>query len=268
MILPASYANGFAPRDDRPLYPSLWQGCVGAWAPCLGPTGLTLRDSSGFGNHGTLTNMDAASDWVPSNGRYALDFDGTNDYVYIRRSGSNIYSELVGNKTVCGWVRTSSPGASYRTVFSKDNTFSLTIKSGVFITYDWAVSTDRSSGVTVSDGLWHHLSVNVVAGVTNGSTLYVDGREVAKITYLSQAGNATNDVTICAALDSTNANVVQYINAAVDDLRLYKRCLTANETRLLASCRGIAYELAPRRRSSSAIAAFNRRRRLICGANC
>ena len=75
MILPASYSNGFAPRDGQPLYPELWRGCVGAWCPSLGPTGLTLRDWSGFGNHGTLTNMDPGTDWVLSGGRYALDFD-------------------------------------------------------------------------------------------------------------------------------------------------------------------------------------------------
>lgn len=56
MILPGRYANGFAPRDGQPLYPELWKGCVGAWNPGLGVTGLTLRDQSGFGRHGTLTN--------------------------------------------------------------------------------------------------------------------------------------------------------------------------------------------------------------------
>jgi hypothetical protein len=56
-------------------------GLVGAWCPSLGPSGYTLLDRSGRGNHGTLTNMDAATDWVGTPGGWALDFDGTNDYV-------------------------------------------------------------------------------------------------------------------------------------------------------------------------------------------
>ena len=66
---------------DESAYPELWSGCVGAWAPCLGPTGTRLHDLSRYRNWGTLTNMDAATDWVVSGGRYALDFDGSNDYV-------------------------------------------------------------------------------------------------------------------------------------------------------------------------------------------
>jgi hypothetical protein len=42
-----------------------------------------LLDRSGYGNHGTLTNMDAGTDWVGSQYGWALDFDGVDDYVSI-----------------------------------------------------------------------------------------------------------------------------------------------------------------------------------------
>jgi len=55
---------------------------VGAWAPSVSQWGGTiLRDLSGQGNHGTLTNMDPATDWVTSGGYGALDFDGSDDLV-------------------------------------------------------------------------------------------------------------------------------------------------------------------------------------------
>jgi len=41
------------------------------------------RDESAKGNHGVLTNMDPATDWLwePKLGRRVLDFDGSNDYI-------------------------------------------------------------------------------------------------------------------------------------------------------------------------------------------
>ncbi len=78
-----SWKQGFARYGHQSANPGLWKGLVGLWVPGLGPTGLTLRDVSGFGNHGALTNMDPATDWVTTGQRvpWALDFDGGNDYV-------------------------------------------------------------------------------------------------------------------------------------------------------------------------------------------
>ena len=60
---------------------SLWHGCVGAWCPSQAHSGATLIDYSNRNNHGALTNMDPATDWVTSGGGWALDFDGNNDTV-------------------------------------------------------------------------------------------------------------------------------------------------------------------------------------------
>jgi len=79
----------FATHDES-AYPELWDGCVGAWAPCLGTSGLRLHDNSGRQNWGTLTNMDAASDWVVDGGRYALNFDGSNNRVITLLGGSAV----------------------------------------------------------------------------------------------------------------------------------------------------------------------------------
>jgi len=80
-LLKPSYATGYAKNASQSAHPNLWDGLVGAWMPSLDVTGETLRDVSGNGNHGTLTNMDAASDWVATSKGLALDFDGVNDYV-------------------------------------------------------------------------------------------------------------------------------------------------------------------------------------------
>ena len=78
-----SYATGYARNASESANPNLWKGLVGAWMPSFGVTGETLRDVSGNGNDGTLTNMDAASDWVATSKGLALDFDGSNDRVEV-----------------------------------------------------------------------------------------------------------------------------------------------------------------------------------------
>ena len=53
---------------------------VGWWKLDDGQGSVAL-DWSGNKNHGTLTNMTPANDWVTGKFNKALDFDGSNDYV-------------------------------------------------------------------------------------------------------------------------------------------------------------------------------------------
>ena len=75
-LLIPSCKSGFARNAAESEYPNLWDGLVGLWAPFLGPTGLTLFDWGGRKNHGMLTNMDPATDWVATEKGWALDVLG------------------------------------------------------------------------------------------------------------------------------------------------------------------------------------------------
>src|SRR3989344_2545886 len=57
-------------------------GLVGYW-PMNENTGTIAGDASGNGNSGTLTSMDATTDWVDGKRGKALDFDGGDDFVSI-----------------------------------------------------------------------------------------------------------------------------------------------------------------------------------------
>jgi hypothetical protein len=48
--------------------------------------GALVNDASGNGNHGTLTNMDPATDWVGTAWDVGLDFDGSDDYVAVPKA--------------------------------------------------------------------------------------------------------------------------------------------------------------------------------------
>ena len=269
MILPGSYSNGFAPRDGQPLYPELWRGCVGAWNPGLGVSGLSLRDWSGFGNHGTLTNMDAGSDWVTSGGCYALDFDGSNDHVTM---GNTTAFNIGAPFSLVAWVRHTMAAAS--NIISKQQNSSPftgmglgTSSAGRFEFFLFS-----SAGIIVrspaghNDGIWRHVVCTYSGGTSVASQqIFVDGvsQSLTTVQNSAPASVITSSALQISGRDGGNNPFL----GQVDDARIYNRVLTPNEIRILATRRGIAYEMAPRRRSSSAVAAFNRRRRLLLGAS-
>ena len=103
-----SYQSGYARNASESENPKLWDGLVGAWMPSLGVTGETLRDVSGNGNHGTLTGMDAASDWVATSKGLALEFDGSDDRVLAGDL------ETLDNMSIQFTVRVNSNPGSFR----------------------------------------------------------------------------------------------------------------------------------------------------------
>lgn len=257
MILPASYHTGFAPRDGYPAYPELWRGCVGAWAPCLGPTGLTLRDWSGRQNHGTLTNMVPGDDWVVSGGRYALDFDGVNDFVSIAS-----ILESTGQLTVTAWARqTASISLAVYAVFASSDAagailpFQIESYQGRW-GFIWGASPyvrlQQAANLIVNR--WQHLALTR-SGTTGSWSywFYVDGIEQISGTTSINPGSAQP-----MAIGRNGNRAAQFFPGTISDLRIYNRALAANEIRLLANRRSVAYEMQePRFYSMHEASAFN-----------
>ena len=89
----------YARNAGESAHPELWNGLVGAWVPALGVQGGTLFDISGRGNHGTLTNMDPATDWVVGGNGVALRTDGVNESISC---GQNVGT--LGASTLSFWA--------------------------------------------------------------------------------------------------------------------------------------------------------------------
>jgi hypothetical protein len=195
--------------------------------------------------------MDPGSDWVASGDKGALDFDGSNDYVRVPGSFDFLRNT---DKTVMAWIRTSSPGASFRTVFSRDKTFAITVLNSVFITYDWVSSSSISSGVNVANGAWRHICVSIKSGVSSGSLFFVDGLPVGSLfTYSNQIGNTAVDASIMTGLGSTNMASAEYVNGQLDDAILFNTALTASEVReIYRRGRGYGIGASPHRSRRSA----------------
>ena len=276
MILPASYLNGFAPRDGQPLYPSLWKGCVGAWNPGLGPSGLTLRDNSGFGNNGTLTN---GPTYAASQGKYAMSFDGVNDYVDYGTE-INIYGLskfscsfwLYKTANTSAWVVNHySSGVSGTADYFGADVGSVIPKASC---YFGGSSRDNYRGFESTDCItlnqWIHVVFSVDLVTTANTICTVNG--LNKSLTVITSGTPPTTFKAKNAIPWTTSKLVgvagspAYSTLVCDDVMLFSSFLSRETHRLLATRRGIAYEMAPRRRSSAQVTVAPLRYNLFSGS--
>jgi hypothetical protein len=217
---------------------SLSEGLVGAWCPSLGATGYRLIDRSGYGNHGTLTNM-TSDDWVVSGGAGALDFDGVDDYV---NCGTSVRGS--SRLTVSVWVRSSSTVNAQR-IFSNEpddytTAFTIYLSSTSWFFFTSAASPDAfaqaSLGTTaqINTGQWVHLCATYNGSVIN---TYRNGVFVATASW-TRGISAFQGTTVLGAT-LYKGNFTGYFSGEIDDARIYSRSMSLSEIRLLASKRGI-----------------------------
>jgi hypothetical protein len=112
-------------------------------------------------------------------GSYALDFDGTDDYVDL---GSALLSTSDGSQAYsfeC-WAKTTYSGASTKALIGQSTSgtyrFKLCITSGNFVYWKGGTNLATSSN-DFNDDTWHHLAA--VKNSSGGVTLYIDGQQEA-----------------------------------------------------------------------------------------
>ena len=260
-------------------YASLKQGLVGCWVPSLGASGFRLIDRSGNNNHGTLTNMDPGTDWVPSGGKLALDFDGSNDYV----NAGDIAVDGLSIMSISVFFRFITRSSDYGHLIGKNSTSSS--RFGIGLTGAGTTNNRTNLLVTMGNGsnTFGYTTDNFVADNVWTHAVYLfDGTQSSNATRLRLFVNAnekslTYSGTIPTTSPTNSASLVLgaettssfFSNSQIDDVRIYNRVLTPNEILLLYTGGrgvGLAPERIKHRRKTSA-AATNRRRRIIIGAS-
>lgn len=230
---------------DAPLAEGLVFAGLGGHG-CIGS--MVYPDSSLYGNHGKLTNMDAATDWVwvPELGRWGNDFDGANDRISVPSPPiSNGHFSLaafafVTNLTRDGTIwghRYGSTGTSLLIWFdyATTNTFRMLIDGD-------RPQTGDNYGVNGQQ--WNH-----VVGVYDGTRkLYVNGTMGD-----SDTGTVAFDAGTGWTIGSEGTD--RYFTGMLVDTCIWSRALTPSEISALADpsnvdlrVGGVPLILPPRRR--------------------
>jgi hypothetical protein len=235
---------------------SLSEGLVGAWCPSLGATGYRLVDRSGYGNHGTLTNM-TSDDWVVSGGAGALDFESSKSQ-YIDCGSIQKIKPSATTKTILAWIYAKQVGvfgiASFRNGGSQgwacflSSTNNLTAYTGL---------TSYNSTLNVGTNRWV-----AVGYILQGSTItmLLDRMEPQTFTGVS-IDEGAGFLSIGAWDLGFNGSP----NGQIDDVRIYDRKITTNEFYQFASRRGIGLQPRPKQFTFYQFPSGSKRRRILTG---
>jgi Concanavalin A-like lectin/glucanases superfamily len=223
----------------------LWSNLVGWWT-FDEMTGTTARNSSGTGNTGTLTNMDAGTDWITGPLRGALDFDGANDHIVLPAITSPTTAI-----SIAAWVfvKNGVTGHQDEHLVMKQNSASepwysyVLALSGIstelrpsFCLGLQANGTQQCTApqtVTLTAGVWHHIAATWASG--ENLRLYLNGAASE-----TSPGTVTGTLVYNAAFVTYiafNSLGTVYTDANMDDVRLYTRRLTAGEITALYNWR-------------------------------
>lgn len=111
------------------------------------------------------------------------------------------------------WLKTSSPGSSYRGIFGLQQAYGMFLVNNVLGIYDWGSNAFRSTGVSLNDNTWHYVYTVFDHNVSNGTKIYIDG-----------ALSLTTTMVVAGFADKLTAFIVsasaQELTGHLDELRV------------------------------------------------
>ena len=209
---------------------SLGSEAVGIWNFDDCPGG-TVNDSSGYGNNGTISGASCSSDTPHSivgtgTGKYALSFDGTDDYVNV--GNGTIFDFSTNDFTISVWAKAIG-GITGRGIINKGGWGSI----GYAI--QEAYSPANRYYFVVNDGAgykavslplyetwdWTHI---VCIKTTNHLEVWINGAKVNE--YNGVIGSLSNPTKNFEIGRSFNP---YYFNGFIDDVRVYSQALSESQ---------------------------------------
>jgi hypothetical protein len=201
-------------------------------------TGTTAYDASGYGRDGTLTNGPLWSTTTPDaidfTNPYAIDFDGTNDFVdlghYPKHTEDDEYY------TISLWVKTTATtgyilhrGDGGNCIYNPSITVDEIRESG-------CGSVNQVTHTGLNDGSWHNIIAlrnNTFVAVYIDGTLHNSKTFTVGTTYKQEYDHFAIGARVSGNASATPTGT--YFDGLIDDVRVYNRPLMAQEITRLAS---------------------------------
>ncbi|HEU5114784.1 MAG TPA: LamG domain-containing protein [Candidatus Paceibacterota bacterium] len=232
----AKAAIGAGKQFDMNVYHAAADQAVGVWDfdEC---SGSSAADRSGSGNNGTLQNSPSWSTDSPYANGCSIAFNSS--YVSVPDNAS---LELADNFTVSMWVKMAASGGQTM-ILKGDGSL-----SGASLSYGWDGHGFQFIGWNTCNApyapiggndlnTWHQI-VGVVSGGVR--TLYVDGA-IAGTPTSCGVSSWNNSRNLNIGGNSYNGS---YVNAKIDQVRVYAKTLTAQEVGRLYADESPKYLLA------------------------
>ena len=209
----------------------LANGLVGHWS-FDEVNGTTVKDSSGNNRHGTLVNMDSATDYVDGKVNKAIDLDGSNDYVSIPHSSALDIRRTI---SVSMWMKVDSFTAQWMAVFYKGaghpgRTYSLWQESTRYLhntSEDSSGQEVANTGSIISTGNWYHI-VSLIDRNGGSNKLYVNNTLSANESIRqTDTVSSSNDLRFGWSSESSSGHSL--FDGKFDEVRLYNRILNTDE---------------------------------------
>ena len=208
--------------------------------PSFGVTGNTLKDVSGYGGDGTLTNMDAASDWVATEKGLALNFDGANDYVNTIGYGITNNDFPDTHFTAIAWFKWGGSGGG-----SDGRNYILQNRANAGSVWPISMEVNSRDFNPPRFGTWEYpgphlnttktVEVNrlyqfvVSRGLNNAMKIYVDGKEELSATITNNS--FPNFRGFYLGTYRTPAN--RWFHGSILNVSIYNRALSPVEIKQL-----------------------------------
>jgi hypothetical protein len=225
--------------SSQTSFADLSDGLVAHW-----PFNGNANDESGNGNHGIVNGATLTMDRFGNPNR-AYSFDGINDYIDI---GNNVKPTFP--ITVSTWVNLYDLNESVPNtpIFRNDRWNDANNRNGIGVYYQntgktgsvtfegfsapWNRISKISNDPVVSTGNWHHYLV--VFNAHNNMQQFWDGTEIDG-TYFGTGSSMTYSNSNGAIGHLTHNTGDVFINADIDEIRVYNRALTSSEISQLYS---------------------------------
>jgi len=206
-------------------------GLVGWWLFNEG-AGSRLNDIAGR-NHGVLTNMDPATDWVGSIHGAALDFDGNNDYVNVGSDATLNPAFMSGFAWINPATTQDNNWAIILARFSSGDAYHFSLGNGSS-GFKLTIFIDTSAGGqnvsitdTITPEIWSHVGFTYDGA---NLRLWVNGIENNSVTHSGGIDVVSLDTNI--GRKPAGGDVLEY-TGLIDDVRIWKQALTAAEVQQL-----------------------------------